>query len=51
MDLVSTSNLVSWENEKTRTFCKFQTMAITSMNTFVMSHDLIRGQIGSYAYI
>ena len=35
MEVVSTSNLVSSETEKTTTSCNFQTM-----NSFVMSHDL-----------
>ena len=48
MEVVSTSNLVSSENEKTTTACNFQTMA---MNSFVMAHDLMRGQIRSYAYM
>ena len=48
MEVVSTSNLVSSENEETKTACNFQTMA---MNSFVMPHDLMRGQIGSYAYM
>ena len=49
MEVVSTSNLVFWENEKITTASNFQTMAMKSP---VMPHDLIRGQIGgSYAYI
>ena len=43
MEVVSTSNLVSMETEKTPTACNFQ-----NMNSFVMSHDLMRGQIGSH---
>ena len=46
MDVVSTSNLVSSENEKKTTACNFQTMA---MNSFVISHDLMRRQMGTYA--
>ena len=46
MEVVSTSNLVSSENEKTTTVCSFQT---TAMNSFFMPHDLMRGQIGRYA--
>ena len=46
MDAVSTSNLVSSENEKT-TARNFQAMA---MNSFVMPHNLIRGQ-RNYAYM
>ena len=38
MEVVSTSNLVSQETEKTATERNIQT---------VMSHDLMRGQIGS----
>ena len=41
--MVSTSNLVSSENEKTTAACNFQTMA---MNSFVTSHDLMKSQIG-----
>ena len=48
MEVVSTSNLVSSEAEKTTTTCNFQNMNI---NSFIMSHDLMRGQIGSYGYI
>ena len=47
MGIVSTSNLVSLENEKIIA-CNFQIMV---MNSSVMPHDLIRGQIGSYAYM
>ena len=36
MKVVSTSNLVSSETEKTTTACNFKTMAI---NSFFMSHD------------
>ena len=45
MEVVSTSNLVSLEMEKT-TASNFQ---IFTINSF-MSHDLMRGQI-NYAYI
>ena len=38
MGVISTSNLVSSENEKA-TACNFQTIA---MNSFVMTNDLIR---------
>ena len=39
MEVVSTSNLVSSETQKTTTACNFQ-------------HDYdMRGQLGSYAYI
>ena len=48
MELVSISNLVSSETEKPATACNFQIMA---MNSFVMTHDLMRGQIGSYVYM
>ena len=41
----SMPNLVSSENEKA---CNFQTMTV---NSFVMPHDLMRSQIGSYAYM
>ena len=47
MEVVSTWNVVSSENEKITTACNFQAMA---MNSFVMEHDLMRDQIGSYAY-
>ena len=33
---------------KKTTPCNFQTMA---MNSFVIPHDLMRGQIGTYAYM
>ena len=46
MEVVSTSNLLSSETEKTTTACNFQTM---TMNSFVISHDLMRGQIGGHA--
>ena len=46
MEIVSTSNLVSLEKKKKKkketTACNFQIMAI---NTFVIPHDLMRGQI------
>ena len=53
MEVVSTSNLVSSENKENRTkkrqtiACDFQTMA---MNSFVIPHDLMTGQMGTYAY-
>ena len=47
MEVVSTSNLVSSEKEK-KTACNFQTMTV---NSFVIPHDLIRGQMGTYAYM
>ena len=47
MGIVSTSNLVSLENEKIIA-CNFQIMV---MNSSVMPHDLSRGQLGSYAYM
>ena len=47
MEMVSTSNLVYSENKKTTTACSFQTLA---MNSFIMLNDLIREQIGRYAY-
>ena len=43
MEVVSTSNLVSLETKKSTTACNFQ-----NMNSFVMSHELMRGQIGSH---
>ena len=54
MVVVSTLNLVSSEKEKTNkqtkktTACNFQTMA---MNCFVIPHDLMRCQIGTYEYM
>ena len=48
MEVVSTSNLVSSETKKTTTVCNFQIIAI---NSFVMPHDLMRGQIGSHTYM
>ena len=47
MEVVSTSNLVSLETKKT-TASNFQ---IFTINSFVMSHDLMRDQIRNYAYI
>ena len=44
MELASTFNLVSSETKKTLTASNFQ-----NMNSFVMSHDLVRGQIGRHA--
>ena len=48
MEVVSTSNLISSEAEKTTATCNFQSMNI---NSFIMPHDLMRGQIGSYGYM
>ena len=48
MEVVSTSNLVSSEAKKTIKACNFQTIPI---DLFVMLHDLMRGQIGSYGYM
>ena len=48
MEVVSTSNLVFSENERTTTACNFQAMA---MNSLVMPHDSLRDQIGSHAYM
>ena len=47
MEVVSISNLVSSEAEKTTT-CNFQTMNI---NSFVIPYDLMRGQTGGYGYM
>ena len=47
MKAVLTSNLVSSETKKTTTACNFQTMG---MNFLAMPRELLRGQIGSYAY-
>ena len=44
MEVASASNFVSSETEKTTTVCNLQTM-----NSFVMSHNLMRGQFGSHA--
>ena len=44
MEVASASNFLSLETEKTTTVCNYQTM-----NSFVMSHNLMRGQFGSYA--
>ena len=41
VEVVSTSNLVSSENEKATTACNFQTMA---MNSFAIAYDFIRDQ-------
>ena len=46
MEVVSTSNLVS--SEEITTTCNFQTMNI---NSFLMPHDLMRGQIEGYGYM
>ena len=48
MEVVSTSNFLSSETEKTTTADSFQAMA---MNSYVTLHDLMRGQTGSYKYI
>ena len=48
MELVSTLNLASSENEKIIRACNFQTMA---MNSAVMPHDLIKGRIGNFSYM
>ena len=48
IEVVSTSNLVSSENEKATTVCNFQTRLCTF---FVMPHDLMRGQIESFVYM
>ena len=48
MEVVSTSNLAFSENEKKTTASNFQTMA---MKSSVIPHDLMRNQIGKYAYI
>ena len=48
MDVVSISNSISSDNEKTTIACNFQMMTI---NSFVMLHDLMKGQIGSYGYM
>ena len=48
MEVVETSNLVSSEVEKTTVICNFQNMRI---NSFVVPHDLMRGQIGSHEYM
>ena len=36
------------KKKKRKTACDFQTMAI---NSFVIPHDLMRGQMGTYAYL
>ena len=52
MEVVSTSNLISSENKKKtktkKTACNFQTMA---KNSFVIVQYLMRGQMGTYAYM
>ena len=48
MKVVSTSRLISLENKKITTARNFQN---ANMNSSVMPHDLMRGQIGSYAYV
>ena len=44
MEVVSNSNLVFSETVTTTTASNFQ-----NVNSFVMSHDLMKGQIKSYA--
>ena len=56
MEVVSTSNLISSENKKKKTTkkkqkktaCNFQTLA---KNSFVIVQYLMRGQMGTYAYM
>ena len=48
MEVVSASNIVSLEAEKTTSASNFQTMPI---NSFVMPHDLMKGQLGSYGHM
>ena len=48
MEVVSVSNLVFSRNRKTTAACDFLNMVVTS---FVMSHDFMRDQLGSYAYM
>ena len=48
MKVVSTSRLISLENKKMTTARNFQN---ANMNSSVMPHDLMRGQIGSYGYV
>ena len=36
------------EKQKKTTACNFQTMA---MNSFVIPHDLMKDQMGTYAYL
>ena len=52
MELVSTLNLISLENEKKKKkkkiACNIQTM---TMNSFIMPHGLMRGQMGACAYM
>ena len=45
MEIVSTSNLVSSEKKRASNF------QIMAMNSFVIPHDLMRGQMGTYAYM
>ena len=45
MELVSTPKVIFSETEKPKSTCNFQTI-----NSFVMSHDLMRGQIEIHAY-
>ena len=48
MEAALTSNLVSLRNIKTKTACNFQSITTIS---FVIPHDLMRGQMGGYAYM
>ena len=49
MEVVSTSNLVSSKNQKKQQLVIFKPWPYG--HSFVMPHDLMRGQIGSYAYM
>ena len=43
--------VVSSKKEKKKTAaCNFQTMAMNSFVITVITHDLMRGQMGTYAY-
>ena len=48
MEVASASNLVFSENEKKTIACTFQTI---DMNSFVITHDMMGGQIGTYVYL
>ena len=48
MEVVSTSNLVSSKNKTKQQKKNKQTVA---MIYFVIPHDLMRGQMGAYAYM
>ena len=49
MEVVSSSNLVPSKNEKITTACNLVSSNPIATNSSVMPHDLMRGQVESYA--